>query len=360
MNIDKSGQNCYCQANAVRETLTNEKKQRSSEMSILKRIGNTPLVRYQGDVPNGNHIWMKLECKNPWGSHYDRVYQALFDHLETSGRLSPGATILETTSGSAGISFAGIGRVRGYICKVAIPGGGERARERAIISEGAELIRTPADAYVSGFPAFLRRYLLDHSDTIFLNHSMGRRGAENTVTTSSLAEIATEVLREVGDGVDFYVGALGNGSSVLGPGRVFRQAGADVVTFESFQSGVGYDLLWPGRYKREFGIDPGSLPRHRLPGTSFQGISFPHIRIAFGSGLVSRAVLVSDELTDRQYTNMTGRTDTTSLPHWDTREVAPYGRTTQAGLATALRLADKVYDKNIVIIAYDKADRYDS
>lgn len=327
-------------------------------MSILNRIGQTPLVAYEGVVPNGNRIFIKEECANPWGSHYDRVYKALFAHYIGSGRLVPGMTVLETTSGSAGVSFAGIGRELGFRCIVAIPEGGEKAREDAVRAEGAELIFTSGDAYVSGFPAFLRRYLPSHPDVLFLNHSMGARGTENRVTTKALEGIALEALDQL-DHVDFFVPAIGNGSSVLGPGRAARSAGGRVVTFESFQSGVGMELLYPGRYAATFGIEPGSLPRHRLPGTSFQGIDFPHIRLAFEEGVVNDTFLVSDHVIDEQYRERTGRHDTADLPHWDAHPNLPYGRTTRAGLAVALQIAESVKDQNIVIIGYDKPDRYD-
>lgn len=326
-------------------------------MSQIERIGGTPLVSYEGEVPNENRIYIKMECENPWGSHYDRVYKALYDHFMTSGLLRPGMTVLETTSGSAGISFAGIGREFGLHCIVAIPEGGERAREDAIRAEGAELIFTSADQYVSGFPAFLRDYLAAHRNVVFLNHSMGSRGAENRVTTEALAQIAREVLELLR--VDVFVPAIGNGSSVLGPGRVFHAVGTRVITFETAQSAVGMELLYPGRYKATFGIEPGSLPRHRLPGTSFQGIEFPHIRLAFEEGIVADTMLVSDARMDTQYARITGRSSLEQLPHWDDYQHLPYGRTTQAGLAVALDIAKQVRNQTVVIIGYDKPERYD-
>jgi cysteine synthase len=162
-------------------------------MNIFNQIGNTPLIEFSGIVPNKNRIWLKLECENPYGSHYDRVYKLLFKQLEMEGVLKPGCRVLETTSGTAGVSFAAIGRELGYECIVAIPAGGEKAREEAIIREGAKLIHTPADKYISGFPAFLRRYLVENKGIIFLNHSMGFKSGENTKTTAALAEIAIEL-----------------------------------------------------------------------------------------------------------------------------------------------------------------------
>lgn len=327
--------------------------------SILEQIGNTPLVEFEGAVPNNNRIWLKLECENPCGSHYDRVYRKLFDHFIQKGLLKPGDTVLETTSGTAGVSFAAIGRELGYRCIVAIPEGGERAREEAILKAGGELIFTPAEQYISGFPRFLKRYLVEHRDVVFLNHSMGPKGTENEITTYALGEIAYELQDQLGQ-VDYFIGAVGNGSSILGPGRVLKNE-SQIVAFEPFQSAVAYDLLYPGRYEETYGIKPGSLPRHRLPGTSFQGIDFPHIRIAFQEEqLVSETFLVSDQTTNAQYQTQNGENRfIQALPHWDAIEL-PYGRTTRAGVAVALQLAKKISGQNFVVVAYDKADRYDN
>ena len=57
---------------------------------------------------------MKRECDNPFGSHYDMVYLALYRHYEESGKIRPGDKVLETTSGAAGVSFAGIGKELGF------------------------------------------------------------------------------------------------------------------------------------------------------------------------------------------------------------------------------------------------------
>ena len=324
---------------------------------ILNQIGDTPLIEFNGYVPNQNRIFIKEECENPFGSHYDRVYLELFRHFEIQGLLKSGDTVIETTSGSAGVSFAGIGRLLGYKCLVAIPEGGEKAREDAIRREGAELIFTPADAFISGFPRFIKRYLATKRNIVFLNHSMGPRNTENTVATSALAGIAKELQQQL-DSVDYFIAAVGNGSSILGPGRVLRDR-TKIVTFEPFQSAVAYELMYPNRYEEMYGIKPGTLPRHRMPGTSYQGIDFPHIRIAFkDESMISETHLVSDTKTDEQYQAMTGKNNTRDLPHWDSIKI-PYGRTTQAGLALALRVAETVTNQNIVIVAYDKPDRYD-
>ncbi len=330
---------------------------------LAARIGNTPLIPYTGDFPNNNHLFLKRECDNPFGSHYDRVYLELFREFEEYRGLQPGAKVLETTSGTAGTAFAGIGKLLGYECHIAIAGGVDAAIVNIIQEQGVTIYRTAERDYINGFPDFLREFLPLHPDFYFLNHSMGKRAgagfSNNEITLNAFGTIAREIMQEID--IDIYMPAVGNGSTVLGPARVFT-AQTKIITFESVQAAVMYDQKYPSRYEDRFGIKPGTLPRHRLRGTSYQGIDFPHIRHTVEADLITGAMLVSDRWQDYYYAQATGRDDFKALPHWD-QTFAGYedlGRSTRAGIACAIELAKSVENQNIVILAYDKADRYDS
>lgn len=339
--------------------------------SIEQRIGDTSLIKYQGVVPGENIIWIKRECDAPFGSHYDRVYAALFKHYEEAGKIKPGDKILETTSGAAGVSFAGIGKLLGYECFVAIPSGGEKARENAIkeqLVDDSHIIYTPSEEYISGFPKFLKGFLAEHKDYFFLNHSMGPRSKEkpdeysdNKITLDAMAGIADEVMKKVD--IDYFLPAVGNGSSVFGPGKAFKEKSlAKIIAFETLQSAAAYELKYPGKYEADFGIKPGTLERHHLPGTSYQGINFPHIIHAVREGVIDDVVLVSDKHMDDDYHAKTGKDYTKQLIHYDAEllESDDLGRTGMAGLAIALEMAKHVKKKNFLIIGYDKINRYDS
>lgn len=338
---------------------------REKQYKALERaIGNTSLVQYANELPNNNRIHIKRELDNPFGSHYDRVYLDLFKYYEEKGIIKPGDKILETSSGSAGVSFAGIGKLLGYHCITAMPAGGEKARESAIIKQlqnKDDLILTPSQEYVNGFIGFLKEYLSTNKDVFFLNHSMGSRDArgnftENKITTGALRSIATEVLDQTC--IDFYVAAIGNGSSIVGPSREFSKHGAKTIGFETVQSAAAYEQKYPGKYQQDFGIKPGSMGRNNLPGTSFPGIDFPHLRIATDEYL-DDIVLISGKNMDEEYTQLTGRDDTKYLAHWDKVDYQDIGRSSRAALATSLQLANTVKDKDILMIAYDSKKRYD-
>ena len=322
---------------------------------LEKQIGNTPLVQYFGEVPNGNRIWIKRECDNPFGSHYDRVYLALYKDWEEKRGLKPGSNVLETTSGTAGVSFSGIGSFLGYNCFVMLPDcEGLEKRKESIEREGGTVLLTPGD-YVNGFTKERIVGNMKKYNAAFLNHSMGSRGTNNEVTLSSLEGITRETLE--GIDIDYFIPAVGNGSSVLGPGRILDHV--RVIGFESVQSAVAYSLLHPGEYEKKFGITPGTLSRHKLPGTSYQGIDFPHIRESVES-VLDEVVLISDSDMDEEYERLTGQNVTRSLPHWNMDLVnhEDLGRSSKAGLAVALEITKSFSEKNLLIIGYDKIERY--
>lgn len=302
--------------------MINLNDERKSAYNNLKlKIGSTPLVKYIGKVPNNNSIWIKRECDNPFGSHYDRVYLALYKYWEKNVGLKPGMNVLESTSGSAGVSFAGIGRELGYNCFVMIPKGEQlQKRRKAIQEQGATLILTPEDEYINGFPSRILQYK-DEFNAKFLNHSMGRKGTCNEVTLSSLEGIAKEVLAK--QPIDIFVGGIGNGSSIVGPGRVFKRDNPQVQI-------IGYKPVKSG--KNEL---PGLINQDDLDPSII--IPFPHIVEA--NKLMDEIKLIYD---------------------WDegVENHEDLGRTGRAGISVALDIAKKVNSKNILVLGYDKMERY--
>ena len=125
---------------------------------IFGETSNSPLQVMEFE---GNTYYFKLDYKLGYGEcHYSRVFSKLLFLKECLGIIKEGDTLLETTSGSGGRAAAALASALGYMIKIAVPAGGEIAREKAIVKVGGELILTPKEDYVNGFPEFVKKFLL--------------------------------------------------------------------------------------------------------------------------------------------------------------------------------------------------------
>ena len=114
-------------------------------MSVLEYIGNTPLVQIQRLGPRPEvRIWAKLEMMNPGGSVKDRIALSMVQAAERDGRLEPGGTIVEPTSGNTGIGLALVGAVKGYHVVLIMPESLSIERRKLLVGYGAELVLSPA------------------------------------------------------------------------------------------------------------------------------------------------------------------------------------------------------------------------
>jgi cysteine synthase A len=113
--------------------------------SILKAIGNTPLVRARRCAPsNGAELWMKLEYRNPTGSMKDRMALAMIEGAERDGLLSPGDTVVEYTGGSTGPALALVCRAKGYRAKIVMADCFTEERSQLMRALGAEVDLIPS------------------------------------------------------------------------------------------------------------------------------------------------------------------------------------------------------------------------
>src|SRR5437870_2871971 len=119
--------------------------------SALDLIGNTPLVRLRRVVPQGAAAVLgKLESLNPGGSVKDRIALAMVEAAERDGRLQPGATIVEPTSGNTGVGLAVVAAVKGYRLVLTMPEDMSLERRKLLSRFGAEFVLTPAIEGMSG------------------------------------------------------------------------------------------------------------------------------------------------------------------------------------------------------------------
>ena len=116
--------------------------------NVIDMIGNTPLVSLKGTT--GLNIYAKAEFLNPGGSIKDRVAKNMLEQAEKSGKLKPGMTIVEPTSGNTGIGLAFVGVRKGYRVIIVMPENMSEERKKIIQALGAELVLTPPELSIGG------------------------------------------------------------------------------------------------------------------------------------------------------------------------------------------------------------------
>lgn len=188
---------------------------RISNLSAL--IGGTPLIRLSNFAP-GVRLWAKAEFCNPGGSAKDRVARAMLDTAEAEGLLTPGATVIEPTSGNTGIALAMLCAARGYECVIVMPDSMSRERRLLMEAYGARVILTPGEAGMAGAVAkaeelarqIPRSWIPDQF------HNPANPAAHYATT-------GPEIWADSGGTVDILVAGIGTGGTLTGAGRYLRE-----------------------------------------------------------------------------------------------------------------------------------------
>jgi cysteine synthase A len=204
--------------------------------SVVDLIGNTPLVRLSRVVPpNSAAVYGKLESLNPAGSVKDRIALAMVEAAEREGRLRPGATIVEPTSGNTGIGLAMVAAARGYRLILTMPEDMTLERRRLLARFGAELILTPAIEGMSG-AVFAAEELLRQHPEYFMPGQF-----DNPANPTIHRETTAEEIWAATDGhVDAFVAGVGTGGTITGVGQVLkaRRPEVRIVAVEPARSPV--------------------------------------------------------------------------------------------------------------------------
>jgi [CysO sulfur-carrier protein]-thiocarboxylate-dependent cysteine synthase len=185
---------------------------------LADAIGNTPLVGLPRLSPRpGVRLWVKLEGHNPTGSVKDRIARAMVDDAEKSGRLQPGATLLEPSSGNTGIALALIARVRGYRLVVVMPANTSEERRQLLELYGAEVVLSPAEGGSNGAIAVAERLAADHPDWVML-YQYGNPAN----VTAHYETTGPELWRDLPE-VTHFVAGLGTSGTLVGVGRYLKE-----------------------------------------------------------------------------------------------------------------------------------------
>lgn len=291
-------------------------------------IGNTPLLELTGISQKYGayaRIAAKLESFNPGGSVKDRTALSMIEDAEVRGILSPGATIVEPTSGNTGVGIAWIARVKGYKTILTMPETMSLERQRLLRAMGAELVLTEGSKGMSGAIAKAEELLGSITGAIMLRQF--ENAANPEIHRNSTAE---DIWRDSDGEVDIFVAGVGTGGTLMGVSEGLKRHKPTV---------------WA------VAVEPDSSPvlSGGMPGThKIQGIGAGFVPEIYRKKLVDEVIRVTD----------------TDALHMGRELVACdgvlAGISSGAAVSAALRLACREENKGklIVVLLPDTGERY--
>lgn len=223
--------------------------------NLLEMIGHTPMLEIQPG------LLLKLERFNPGGSVKDRIALAMIEDAEKSGQLTPGATIIEPTSGNTGVGLAWIGRLKGYRVILTMPETMSVERRNLLAAYGAELVLTPGSEGMKGAIAKAEQLCAETPNAIILGQFVNPANpAIHYATTGQ------EIWEDTAGQVDVFIAGVGTGGTVSGVGRALKEKNmlVEIIAVEPASSPVlsGGN---PGPHKIQ-GIGAGFQPQTYHPG----------------------------------------------------------------------------------------------
>ncbi|MDR3310216.1 MAG: cysteine synthase A [Oscillospiraceae bacterium] len=226
--------------------------------SLTELIGGTPLLKpnnFLKGKPAKADILLKLEYFNPLGSVKDRIALAMITDAEESGRLQPGGTIIEPTSGNTGIGVAFVAAARGYGVILTMPETMSIERRKLLTALGASLVLTPGADGMRGAVRKAEEIAAQTGGVILQQFENPANPAVHHRTT------AEEIWNDTDGAVDIFIAGVGTGGTVSGVGANLKAKKPDVqiVAVEPFESPVLSGGA-PGSHKIQ-GIGAGFVPK---------------------------------------------------------------------------------------------------
>ena len=232
--------------------------------NILGAIGHTPIVKLNR-VTRGveAEVYVKLEFMNPGGSIKDRIGYWLIEDAEKCGRLKPGGTIIEGTSGNTGVGLAIAAAIKGYKCIFVLPDKMSEEKIKNLRAFGAKVVVTPTAVEPEdpkSYYSVSRRLAKDTPNSIYIDqyNNLANRDCHYKIT-------GPEILEQFPD-IDVFITGIGTGGTVCGIGRFFKEVKPEVeivavdpvgsIVFDKFKSGDDVPAL---TYKIE-GIGEDFIP----------------------------------------------------------------------------------------------------
>ena len=194
---------------------------------LTELVGQTPVVRLNRLVPSdAADVYVKLEAFNPGFSVKDRAARQMIEEAEAQGKLKPGQTIIEPTSGNTGIALSWIGAAKGYPVIIVMPESMSLERRKLIQAYGAKLVLTPASQGMKG--------AIQKADELAqeLNAFMPQQFKNPANPQAHSQTTAREILADFGDtGLDAFVAGVGTGGTITGVSKVLKEHNPAIQIF---------------------------------------------------------------------------------------------------------------------------------
>ena len=293
--------------------------------SMEQLIGNTPLLELRKLNTGFARVLAKLEGFNPAGSAKDRVALAMLEEAETSGRLQPGGTVIEPTSGNTGIGLAAVAAAKGYQAVIVMPDTMSVERRLLMEAYGAEVVLTPGAQGMSGAIAKAEELALQ------IPGSMIAGQFDNPANPAAhYAATGPEIWRDTEGNVDIFVAGVGTGGTVSGVGRYLKEQKPEI---------------------RIVAVEPASSPllsKGRAGAHGLQGIGANFVPQVLDTRIYDEIITVTEEQAYAAAREL-GR-----------KEGILAGISSGAALHAALALAGKEENagKTIVVLLPDTGERY--
>ena len=290
--------------------------------NVLDLIGNTPLISLEQTT--GLKLYAKAEFLNPGGSIKDRIALGMIEAAERDGRLKPGMTIIEPTSGNTGIGLALCGVRKGYRVIIVMPENMSEERKKIIRALGAELVLTDPKLSIGGSVEEAERIAATSPGYYMPQQFRNPANPETHYRTT-----AVELVEQLGKKIDVYVSGIGSGGTLQGVAKYILERNPDcrIVAVE------------PKNVSALLGDEPGL---HQI-----QGIGDGFIPDVLDTSIITDIVEVSDDDavgTARELARVQGLL---------------VGTSSGANVWAAVKMAEKYgRDKVIATVLADRAERY--
>ena len=285
---------------------------------ILQTIGATPMVKINRLSPNPDvNIFAKVEGFNPTGSIKDRIAIKMIEEAERDGRLRPGKTIIEATSGNTGIGLAIVGIVKGYPVEIVMSSAVSIERRKIIRAYGGKVILTPAEEGTDGAIRLARRLVNENPDKYFMPDQFSN--AANYL--AHYESTALEIWQQTSGRIDYLVCALGTSGTLMGLSK-FIKTMKPSITVVCAQPIKGHYIQ--GLKNMEEAIVPGIYDPSKI---DIQELIESEEAIAMAREIIAKEGIFA-------------------------------GMSSGAAMLAAVRTARRIKSGNIVVLFPDRAEKY--